>query len=187
MGFDFTMVAQDLNLPADFVPRYEEMPGYYHLNNSGMALMRSTMQRFGVLDENPSSPKLDKVWPPRCMNADRARNINDWLTHGAEKFPLDRPASGREIRKVRAAIERFEQLLKSTSPDPGKVPAYKFMTNDGWFVVPEECEAISEALIAPSDFDPSSLPEGQREPFAVVQEWASFNSAAALNGGYRVY
>lgn len=35
---------------------------------------------------------------------------------------------------------------RQTSPNPRQIPAWKFESNDGWLVTPEECALLAESL-----------------------------------------
>ena len=59
------------------------------------------------------------------------------------------------------------------SPNPGKVPAWKFSSNDGWVVTPEECALLVEGL---------SSGEGSS-----THEFVDYCAACIYKGGFQVW
>jgi len=83
--------------------------------------------------------------------------------------------------------------LAARSPLPGKVPVYKFCSNDAWVVTPEECAAIAEALTKWADERAESLLSKVAQAANVVNEdieeardFAAYNFACVDLEGYTV-
>jgi hypothetical protein len=87
------------------------------------------------------------------------------------------------------------------SPDPKKVPGYKFCSNDGWWVQPEEClvlavalEGVTEQQVLEADRTPqqkiwdSDLLEETSiaQMVADAQKFGEFCRRAAALGGFEV-
>jgi hypothetical protein len=95
---------------------------YFRLNIWGMGTMRGIMERAGVLsyESHPSFPDYP----------------------GHEHFDADdapKDAVGGAYREACTAV------IESVASD-GRVPAYKFGSNDGWLVNPDECRVIAKGL-----------------------------------------
>jgi hypothetical protein len=100
-----------------------DAPDYFRLNIWGMATMRAIMARSGVM------LSADCVWPEHP---------------GDEHFDDD----GEPLTpKGRAFRDAVEAVLRQ-SPEQGKVPFFKFGSNDGWVITPEECRALAAGLRA---------------------------------------
>jgi len=90
---------------------------------------------------------------------------------------------------IRKAIEDVQRLR---SPYRDLVPSYKFHSNDGWLVVPEECIAIASGLRAAlARVGPDILPRAfkymsESEVTAWVLSWATYNEVASRHDGYQV-
>lgn len=143
--------------------------GYFKLNVWGMQMMRQIMDDAGVLD-----------WETDVIESD---------------FPTEIPAEPRERERV---LKEIDDLLSIQSPDPTKVPATKFCTNDQWIVTENECRIISEAIdryieSLPDNWlvtDPNSgeqlTPEETQKILEVAVMWSAYNEKAAKYGGYIV-
>lgn len=97
---------------------------YYRFNMWAMGRVCQVLSALGVLDEEVDFPK----WPERP---------------GDEHFDEDGTPLTEEAEDYLREIED----IRAMHPRNGKVPYYKFYTNDGWIVTPEECEALSKAIL----------------------------------------
>jgi hypothetical protein len=88
----------------------------------------------------------------------------------------DGPAPTPEVADARA---RWDALMATPSPVPGKVPAFKFDTTDGWTVTPGECRILAGHLRARAGRVPAEMEQ-------LVERFADFNERAAEHDGYRV-
>lgn len=72
----------------------------------------------------------------------------------------------------------YPETLEAVSPDPSKVPAHKFCSNDGWLVNPAQCLVLAEKLekvLTPDHEDAWAL------------SFAAGCREAAPRGGFRVW
>lgn len=153
--------------------------GYFRANIWGMGTLRYTMYLAGVLDEEAEMPQ----WPERPKDLKEERD--------------DDPRA-IELEKQRDATRA------TRSTDPGKVPIFKFGSNDGWIVTPEESRLIADkvdAMLAKIDGgEPFVLTFDDKEDFVLdakktapermkfVKDWAVYNRKCADAGmAYRVW
>lgn len=138
----------------------------FHTNIWGMGRLRELMDQANVLDCFSNHPD----WP----DSSKAYEA-DW----DEKHP--------DVIKYE---EQADEIRSSLSPEEGKVPIYKFGSNDGWVVTPEGCYMIAEAVSRYLDENPEyGLPTeiDSHEHRSFYKEWAEFNRKAAELGGYKVW
>ena len=185
MGFDLYMVKE---------PKFQDAAGYFHTGGAGIDILAAVMYEAGVLDTENAPPDLDVPWPPEGMKRARAEGVLNSLEEDAP--PATPPATEAE----RAACMRFkvarDAWAATRSPLPGKVPAYKFGSNDNWFVSPEECGWIAAALdrlLADLDEDKAEelaerigWDEGGDALIDWIADWNDYNRVAATHGGYHV-
>ena len=95
--------------------------GYFRANISGMQLLRGAMLAAGVMDTDYEDPE----WPD-VKHLD-SESDDEW--------------QGRHELAC-ASVRAFR------SQNPELVPIGKFVSNDGWHVVPEECLLIADKLDA---------------------------------------
>src|SRR5262249_32724983 len=129
------------------------------------------------------------AWPPKGLAAERAEQFEatdeeDWA---AELSPT--PAELALIEAYRAAQN---EVRGKRSRRRHKVPTFKFCSNDGWLVTPDECLAVAkgvrlavaacrdEVLACGEDWDPDQL-------ILLVLRWGAYNELAADHGGYQVW
>lgn len=122
-------------------------------------------------------------------------DLLDWETDLEEEdLPTEIPESGPERTAV---LEKIDDLFSLQSPEPGKVPAAKFCTNDNWIVTKEESYFIAEGLEkflssrgnewVMCDDDGNSLdPEAMEKVLSLVNVWIDYNKMASKYNGYRV-
>src|SRR5262249_6073115 len=149
----------------------------------GMFEVGAAMAVAGVLDEEASSPKLPD-WPPRGVSAERADQLSLYLFAPAK---LDKVIKPSERRPVADFLEQFADATGRGSDTPGRVPAYKFRSNDGWLVTPDECRVIADGLDAALAKRRAALVRGLRSrgysrTAATVADllvwWAQYNRVA---------
>ncbi len=139
MGMDLNTVETPKDVPASYAKAHPE-PGYYRFNVQGMASMVSLMSAAGVLSDEPS-PKF----PERPAPKDRKhQELYDEVMGGNKEARAKLKAD--ELKVIDAYVAAVRKLQKTRSTSADKVPAYKFQTNDGWFVSPDECRLIARAM-----------------------------------------
>ena len=107
--------------------------------------------------------------------------------------------TAEEKRILTPIRDQIAEIRGTRSANPTKVPAFKFSTNDGWLVDPEECRLIARALRKAvansskffglfSSFLPSRKESGisKREAGQWILNWAAYNEVASKHGGYKV-
>jgi hypothetical protein len=152
---------------------------YFRLNVWGMARFCSLMERMGMAFEDDPHPE----WP-------EAKDYGTtWDDVDAAKYPEDYPGyewTGERLRAARACIEAGDKVLSwhGRADTPG-IPLHKFSTNDGWHVLPAECEAAVRAW--------REHAEGNAGAAAVIGkdmdrwlEWTGYLAGAARHGGFIV-
>ena len=130
-------------------------------------------------------------WPPPGITAERGKQLGRYLD---DEEALRKRLEPGEVAAFEAFERATERVQRTPSPLPGKVPDFKFRTNDGWWVTPEECRTIDLALrrAIAQRFGPVyeafEADGGTREDaLEFLQLWAGYNRMAAACGGYRVF
>lgn len=140
--------------------RQAERGGYFRFSVWGMAAMRRVMDAAEVLSDE--DPPTWPTWP------------------GEDASSEEQATADGEAEKVR----------RTRSPIEGRVPHYKFCSNDHWLVCPEECIAIAQALelwlASPENEDPTYLKNLGLDAPQDVKDFAAFNRLCSTRGGYRV-
>src|SRR5262245_43169696 len=176
MGFDFIMRRLPAGPIAGYTPEDPAAPWYFQMTNIGMAEMHDCMERAGVLD--PDCPPPDFPWPPDDIARERADELCAWCFNEIAPRCVPLPQELPRFEPIRKAIEGVQ---RSRSPRPDLVPSYKFHSNDGWLVVPEECIVIAFGLRAAlARVGPDMLPRAfkymsEAEVAAWVLSWATYN------------
>ena len=127
-------------------------PLYFRLNIFGMSLMRQTLVELHVIDLDTPHPEF----PPL---PDDVQGDDIWTSD----HPL--AAAHREALKA----------LLSTRGCDDKVPVWKFESNDGWVVTPEECGQIARAL---RDITHEQITRAVRQD----QRWGTYYNADSVCG-----
>jgi hypothetical protein len=138
MGLDLSMVRTPTAVPADYPEVVRKYPGYFR----GVPHI---LYDCGVLDRKMSEATWP-AWPPLGLTAERAEQLREFYAEDAEQSVIEPPATPRELRILRRYLEAENRSRSAVCPRPGKIPFFKFNSNDGWHVLPEECIAIINAL-----------------------------------------
>lgn len=197
MSYDMLMVYTPEALPEGYVPPLPEQNGRFLISNRAMYAMEDVMTIAGVLDTACAAPVLPN-WPPEGISQKRIDKLGAvFCVDGAEVtvgHDCLLPLTGREERIFEGWAEKANAVLTRRSDQPGKVPAYKFQSQQNWFVCPEECLLIGEGLMTGLKRRKTALSApyvsdgmGPRTATAWVRRWAVFNQIAAGHGGYRVF
>lgn len=146
---------------------------YYRFNIWSMARVREVLCVLGVLDEEFPFPE----WPE---------------SPGEEHFDED----GNPLTDEAEDYLRELDDLRAMHAGNGKVPYYKFCSNDGWIVTPEECEALSKAILSAGKEKIKSILERYVEPDArdsldefaeYIVGFGKYCERCASLGGFAVY
>lgn len=190
MGYD--MYIQE-NEPAEEAAREEAATptrDYFQLNNRGMAAACHAMRAFGMLDEEtmhepfphaPAYGRSQHVCPPfsprRIWKVLFRRTVSG-VTEGMREYGKGDPCPPEPRAPLRAAEARITDAQAET---PTGIPAYKFGSNDGWLVTPDELTAALAAYDA-------CIADGVEPPsFTWWGDWIDYLRRAARHGGFRVY
>jgi len=102
----------------------------------------AAMAAVGMLDEEMTAPRLP-LWPPRGISEERAEKLQPVVL---EPKKLQRRIRRDEIPIIERFLKRWHATRGRRSKDVGKAPAFKFTSNDGWWVRLEECLVVRTAL-----------------------------------------
>lgn len=172
-----------------YIPQNEDNLGYFRFHNAAMGGMLDIMNEAGTLDVELEQDEIPK-WPPEGIAADRIDELGAFIFDGREPTSLPTSSEMAVIEEWRSAADT---VLGKRSTQNGKVPVFKFLSNDYWIVFPEECLAIASGLrqaleqnkpnIIPTEEESGMAPDEARE---WILSWVSYNEVAATHGGYRV-
>jgi len=130
---------------------------YFRANIWGMQILRAVMEDAGILDWEASHA--------------------EWPKHDCPKGATDKEVTAYDKMYEKKCLP----LRRSRSSQPDMVPGFKFSSNDGWIVVPEECDIIQRKM---SEF----LEEGYNgENLEFIQEFVVYCKGAVSKGGFKVW
>lgn len=146
MGFAIHMI--DPPKPAELkkVGLAEDSGGFYRFKFGRMPVMVALMEWSGALAEDDTAPDFPS-WPPKDTPADRKKVLNAAGNDAKAEGQLT-PVEKKELAATRKATHDAKVVRSKHS---GMVPAFKFATNDGFIVTPEEAKIISAKLRAYAD------------------------------------
>lgn len=176
------------------VPFPSLLKGHYPLNEVLINAFLNLMQLTGNLDTETiiDAHSFDKIWIKAEMTPARIEEVGNFIYHKTPTLP---EPSEEEITLFKRAMKEEEALLAKDSQKEGHIPVYKFATNDGWIVTPEECEIIAVSLKAKLLEDNRVFVEQvakmshltHRTLEIALIDFGKFNQFAKKYGGYRVY
>jgi hypothetical protein len=184
------------NLPEWYEPSEPDYPELYQVTFEGMFEVAAGMAVARLLDEETAAPKLPR-WPPGKMTQERAEELWPYLFEPAKpgQAALADILAPHERSIVSKYLTRFEAATGKPAP-PGKALGYKFRSNDGWLVTPDECRVIADGLDVAlaerrDDLVRGLQDRGYSRTLDTVSDllgwWAQYNRVAADHGGYRVW
>lgn len=143
MGMDITM--NEPPTPAEIrqAKLDPDSPDYFRFNWSGMHVMVMTMVAAGAVVETDVAPTFP-AWPPPGTPEKRKEILGEALGDATLDVQLTPP----ERIVVRDARVTWKKILSTRSKQRGKVPAFKFVSNEGWIVGGDECTVIAKQLAA---------------------------------------
>jgi hypothetical protein len=143
MGMDITMNEPPTPAEVRAAKLDADSPDYFRFNWSGMHVMVTTMVAAGAVIE-ADKPPVFPTWPP----ADAPKDRKDLLGEALGDPSLDVKLTPPERIRVRETRKTWKQILSTRSAKRGKVPAFKFLSNEGWIVAGDECTVIATQLRA---------------------------------------
>ena len=187
MGFDMHMVRTPKATPEGYEPQYEGQPGYHRFTFRAMPLTLGAMEWAECVHHHPPPE-----WPeiPAPMEPERFDAVLLFVEFEEDDELGGVPPTPEEVAMIRDHIAARDRVTDASSLRDGRVGAYKFESNDGWLVTPDECEVIARAVRAHADviaedfFTDVGL--STSDGHAWLKKWADFNALAAAHGGYRV-
>lgn len=176
-------VAQDaVTAASDVMDKARQ--SYFRLNISGMAIYRDRMADFGMAFDDVPHPD----WPKSEDYG--VTNEIVWAVDDPQEYPEEyakiTPEQGKQAQACIAA--RDEILAWHGSADTPGIPLHKFSSNDGWIVLPAECEAavrIWEQVVKERGQDAALQAVGRRPDYWLA--WIEYLRGAARHGGFEVW
>ena len=193
----------------------------------GMAWLHEVMRRADALsDEQVDDPALPEGWDEITLE-----RVSTFVG-AARDLRLELVEAGFQVGELQSIVdalrgaivdapdddliaallsyeERVAAIVSRPGSKAGKVPAYKFESQDSWLVGPEESRTVAAAVkraldqrgealfpdeepqnriteqLERDDDEPMQLPSAE-EAREWVGAWIAFNEEAAGKGGYRV-
>ena len=141
MGMDITMNEPPTAAEVREAKLDADNPSYFRFNWGGMRVMVTTMVAAGAVVEGDKRPALP-TWPPAGTAQERKDILGEALGDPSLEVKLTPP----EQIRVRAARRTRNLLLTTHSAKRGKVPAFKYLSNEGWIVAGDECAVVATQL-----------------------------------------
>ena len=197
MSFWMQFVRPSTSLPVWYQPPSPKYPDVYDLSIQGMGAIKTAMSVADLLDEATAAPELPR-WEDFGLSVERWEELSDYWVYGSKpgQPTLAEALKPHERPAVAEYLTRFEAATGQPAP-PGKALGYKFRTNDGWLVTPDECRVIADGLEAALAKRRAKLVRGlqargysdhSKESVAdLLSPWAKYNRIAADHGGYRIW
>jgi hypothetical protein len=164
MGYDLHMAERPAAVPEGYVPQYEGQPEYFRVRAEPMKVLVALMAEADAVSLEPT-PEFPR-WPPPGLDEKRAAAI---AAHRRDGGRLTPPLTIFEQAALRASEDALEAILRRPSAEPGRVPVYKFQSNDGWWVSPEECRGLDRSLRRFADELSDDVLAAVLAPFEAVQ------------------
>lgn len=165
----------------------ESDSSYFHLNAFAMRPYANLMSRLGMAFEDEPEPQFPK---PEEFGT-------TWDDLNAVQYPQDPPNAGWTDSRL-VAVLKFQEAVDGALAFHGKadipgIPLHKFESNDGWIVLPVECEAAVRI------WQKFAADEGEEKALAIVTEelgerqvetwaeWVAYLAGAARHDGFEVH
>lgn len=143
MGMDITMNGHPTAAEIQQAKLDADSPDYFRFNWSGMRAMLITMVAADAVSDSDPPPKFP-TWPPPDLPKDRKELFEEALYDEKAEVKL----TAAEKTRIRAIRQQFDKVRATRSTKKGKVPAFKFTSNEGWIVASDECAVIATKLRA---------------------------------------
>lgn len=160
---------------------------YFRLNIFGMGRWRGLMETLGMAFEDDPHPPF-----PKTEDCD-----TNWDDVEAVGYPEDHSGYEWTDERLRAALKYREAVnavlaFHGKADTPG-IPLHKFGTNDGWIVLPVECEAAvrtwrdfvaKESEDSAVNFVRNTIGQDRADYWL---QWIAYLAGAARHGGFEVH
>lgn len=193
MGYDLQMVRAPASVDEDELPNSSGVPGYYRFNNWGMRMTVGALEWADAIHGGAAPPFPE--FPPAGLDVDRAYAALDRLSVAPDDETFDEdggdPPTDAEIEAVRIYKAARDRVAATPSIVDDRIGGYKFASNDGWLITPDECRIVARRLrervdmIARDFFPDAGVSEADGRRWLLG--FARYNELAAEHGGYRVY
>ncbi len=122
----------------------ETTRGCLSYNGSFMFSVVTALEQADVIDRE-ASPMWEATWPPKRprLSKERAELLLMYAQTGETVTPAPSPDERAAIATYRRERER-SQVGKPGRR--GRVPRYKFASNDGWIVTPKEAQKLADGV-----------------------------------------
>jgi hypothetical protein len=160
---------------------------YFRLNIHGMGRYRNLMEDLGMAFEDDPQPPFPKP----------EDHGTSWEDIEAAEYPEDHAGFEWTDSRLVAALKHVEAanavLAFHGKADTPGIPLHKFGSNDGWIVVPAECEAAvriwrgfvaTEGEDAALNYVANKLGEGNVDYWL---KWIAYLAGAARHDGFEVH
>lgn len=159
---------------------------YFRLNIFGMGRYRELMFDLGMVFEDEPYPGFPDVEDYGTTHDDA------WAADSPEDYPEEFKALTPErLEKANAYLAAQREVLSwhGKADTPG-IPLHKFGSNDGWHVLPVECEAavrIWEKFVTDhGEENARAYVEGRLKGYDYWLRWIEYLRGAARHGGFEV-
>ena len=179
MGLDLTMMRTPDQIPKQFPLLFRKSPSYFR------GVPYEDLVAADLLDQDCDSA-MRPDWPPIGLSKARANQLQSLFEapDEEEQTPtlVEVAPTARELRVMQEWQSATDCARSARSRKRNKVPAYKFLSNDGWIVTPEESLILAYGLIKHLELEASLAATPK-----YVSQFCAFNQLAAWNGGYNVW
>lgn len=160
---------------------------YFRLNVFGMGRYRSLMETLGMAFEDDPHPPFPKA-EDHGTNYDDVEAVDYPEDHAGYEWTDERLRAALAYRDAVNAVLTFH----GRADTPG-IPLHKFGSNDGWIVLPVECEAAvriwrdfvaKEGDEAAVNFVANSLGDSRSDYWL---EWIKYLAGAVRHDGFEVH
>ncbi|MFC6883464.1 hypothetical protein [Actinomadura yumaensis] len=154
---------------------------YFRLNIWGMDKWRGLMGTFRMTFSAGPHPSF-----PRRGDYD----LTDEQYWAYDDSSSEVTLTDEQRKQCRAYEEAIDKVLAWHGPEVPGIPIHKFCSNDGWHVVPAECEAAVRAFKRyredyGKDAVQTVLKTAEAEP-DYWDKWIAYLEGAAKHGGFRI-
>ena len=177
MGYDIEMVRRPESAISGYEPQYPSSPEYFRAAGVNFAFYEA-MYDAGVLDD------ADPLEFPDFPASIKEQRFDDLIAFCRGEIDAPPDLTDEEHRIALEFIAKQEELCATRSRIAGKVPRYKFLSNDNWLVSSEESLMIAEGL---DRYIARAAILFNRDQIDALKAWSKFNRIAADHGGYYVH
>ncbi|WP_146607611.1 hypothetical protein [Spongiactinospora gelatinilytica] len=158
---------------------------YFRLNIWGMARYREVMHQIGMAFQDDPYP----AWPKAEDYGITHEQV--WAAENPKEHPAEFAAITPEIMdQVLAYQAEQDRVLSWHGKEMPGLPLHKFGSNDGWLVLPVECEAAVRIWRKQKGLRGEVLVRdklGSDDAFAYWLEWIEFLQGAVTHDGFEVW